>query len=253
MMRLAFALFLALVLGGHAPLRGACVVRSAADVRQLRASWWYSWTTTPPFAAPGFVPMVRDPQQLAALKRSSAPGLLLAFNEPNLPEQADMTLDEVVTGLQQMYTLRPYAPVISPALYGQVGQTYGYGYRDMVLAYEARYGHRPIFYAIAVHAYADDAQTALTWVDYVRAEMDALGYERTPIWLTEYGTWPGGDAQRMIREMRAGTAARPWIERYCWFPAHAVTDPGGTAWDNALLDSAGRLTAVGREYVRRGK
>lgn len=249
--------------------KGAVIIRSAADVTRLRAGWWYNYTPNKTYDADGFVPMIRDPYQLADFRDSGwstsllpTGSYVLFYNEPNLACQMyglELTPTDVARDLHELHEARPDLRIIGPSLYHYLD--YYWTHADFVQAYHQLYGTWLPIVAIALHAIEAKAQRIINKLNLQLDMYDSLGYNSLPVWVTEYmkGSWdeyPNPETAAHI----AGAVFdyyedNPRFSRMCWFPARweqAWTDPGGVGWyDQRLLDSSGNLTEVGRVYTVR--
>ncbi|MEV1014579.1 sigma-70 family RNA polymerase sigma factor [Micromonospora sp. NPDC049801] len=219
-----------------------------------KAGWYYTWgtqhpgITTPKGAA--FVPMIRSAENVNAgeLARARAAGpYLLGFNEPDLPEQANMTVDQALDLWPQL--MATGSKLSSPAVAWGGADPQGWLGRFMAGA-EAR-GHRVDF--IALHWYGGDFTTAAA-VDQLRQYLQAV-YQRykKPIWLTEFALirYDGGRQVFPSQEQQAAflTAATSmlgqlsYVQRYAWFGLPATDkDKSG------LFSDGSKATAVGRAF-----
>ncbi|WP_433117413.1 sigma-70 family RNA polymerase sigma factor [Micromonospora sp. CA-246542] len=219
-----------------------------------KAGWYYTWgtqhpgITTPKGAA--FVPMIRSAENVNAgeLARARAAGpYLLGFNEPDLPEQANMTVDQALDLWPQL--MATGSKLSSPAVAWGGADPQGWLGRFMAGA-QAR-GHRVDF--IALHWYGGDFTTAAA-VDQLRQYLQAV-YQRykKPIWLTEFALirYDGGGQVFPTQEQQAAflTAATSmlgqlsYVQRYAWFGLPATDkDKSG------LFSDGSKATAVGRAF-----
>ncbi|MFI6779496.1 sigma-70 family RNA polymerase sigma factor [Micromonospora sp. NPDC050276] len=219
-----------------------------------RANWYYTWGTQHPgISTPRgttFVPMIRSAENVTAteLAQAKAAGpYLLTFNEPDLPEQANMTVEQALDLWPQL--MATGSKLGSPAVAWGAPDPQGWLDRFMTGA-QAR-GHRVDF--ITLHWFGADFTTA-TAVDQLRQYLQAV-YQRyrKPIWLTEFALirFDGGGSQFPSQEQQAAflTAATTmlgqlsYLQRYAWFGLPA------TDKDRSGLFSNGTdATLVGRAF-----
>ncbi|MFJ4845770.1 MULTISPECIES: sigma-70 family RNA polymerase sigma factor [unclassified Streptomyces] len=216
------------------------------------ASWFYTWSTqhsevtSPPSA--GFVPMIwgRDsvtPQNLSQAK-SQGP-YLLGFNEPDMAQQSNMTVEQALSLWPQLMDAGKVLG--SPAVaYG--GDTPG-GWLDRFMSGAKAKGYRVDF--ITLHWYGGDFRTPEA-VGQLTSYLNAVHQRyNKPIWLTEYalidfshGTrFPTPDQQAAF--VTASTKALeglPWLQRYAWFGlgADAAKPSSGLFTDGTTATAAGR-------------
>ncbi|MBM7492272.1 RNA polymerase sigma factor (sigma-70 family) [Micromonospora luteifusca] len=219
-----------------------------------KAGWYYTWGTQHPgISTPQgvtFVPMIRSAENVTAaeLARARAAGpYLLTFNEPDLPEQANMTVEQALDLWPQL--MATGSKLGSPAVAWGGPEPQGWLDRFMTGA-QAR-GHRVDF--ITLHWFGADFATT-TAVDQLRQYLQAV-YQRyrKPIWLTEFALirFDGGGQQFPRQEQQAAflTAATAmlgqlsYVQRYAWFGLPA------TDKDRSGLFSDGtKATLVGRAF-----
>ncbi|MBB5805063.1 RNA polymerase sigma factor (sigma-70 family) [Saccharothrix ecbatanensis] len=215
------------------------VTRALSDVG---AGWFYNWATTREnVQAPGveYVPMIwgaktMTPENLEAVKGQGT--TLLGFNEPDLAEQSDMTVEQALDLWPRLQAtgMRLGSPAVAHS-----GDKAG-GWLDRFMAGARERGLRVDF--ITLHWYGSDFGPAAVghlknYLDAVRARYDL------PIWLTEYSLmdfsgggvrYPGeqeladfaGASSRMLEDLS-------YVERYAWFalpadkPGTGLYLPGG--------------------------
>jgi RNA polymerase sigma factor (sigma-70 family) len=218
------------------------------------ASWYYTWSTqhsgiTTPSSG-SFVPMIWGAKSVTdsslAQARSYGP-YLLGFNEPDMAQQSNMTVDQA---LELWPRLMAAGKILgSPAVaYG--GDTAG-GWLDRFMSGAEAKGYRVDF--ITLHWYGGDFRTPQA-VDQLKSYLAAV-YARyhKPIWLTEYalidfsqGTrFPS--AQQQADFVTASTKALDglsYVRRYAWFGLGA--DPSKPS--SGLFTDGTTTTAAGRAF-----
>ncbi|MEV5527528.1 sigma-70 family RNA polymerase sigma factor [Streptomyces prunicolor] len=218
------------------------------------ASWYYTWSTqhsgiTTPSSG-SFVPMIWGAKSVTdsslAQARSYGP-YLLGFNEPDMAQQSNMTVDQA---LQLWPKLMAAGKILgSPAVaYG--GDTAG-GWLDRFMSGAEAKGYRVDF--ITLHWYGGDFRTPQA-VEQLKSYLAAV-YARyhKPIWLTEYalidfsqGTrFPS--AQQQADFVTASTKALDglsYVQRYAWFGLGA--DPSKPS--SGLFTDGTTTTAAGRAF-----
>lgn len=217
------------------------VGRALTDVR---AGWYYNWAVHPDgIATPPnveFVPMIWGTKFTddATLARAKANGkVLLGFNEPDLPDQANMTPEQALDLWPKLAAtgLRLGSPAVAHS-----GDKAG-GWLDRFMTGAAQRGLRVDF--IAVHWYGSDFSEAA--VGHLRNYLDAVHARYgKPVWLTEYSLIdfssgsPRYPSQAQLAAFARGSSAMleslPYVERYAWFalpadkPGTGLYAPGGT-------------------------
>ncbi|MET8360506.1 sigma-70 family RNA polymerase sigma factor [Micromonospora sp. NPDC005171] len=219
-----------------------------------KASWYYTWGTQHPgISTPRgatFVPMIRSAENVTAaeLTRAKAAGpYLLTFNEPDLPEQANMTAEQALDLWPQL--MATGSKLGSPAV--AWGGPDPQGWLDRFMTGAQARGHRVDF--ITLHWFGADFTTASA-VAQLRQYLQAVHQRyRKPIWLTEFALirFGGGGSQFPSQEQQAAflTAATamlgklPYLQRYAWFGLPA-TDKDRSG----LFSDGAEATVVGRAF-----
>jgi hypothetical protein len=222
-----------------------------AVLAQLGAAWAYDWSAAAPRrgGGPQWVPMVWGagavtPSVIASLqaaRRSGRATDLLAFNEPDLSSQANMTPARAADLWPQLEQtgLRLGSP--APAVPGD-----GWLARFMALARARRL--RVDF--VALHFYQDFTDPRA--VSELRRQLRSLHDEYgKPIWITEIGaidlrSWHEPMSRTPTRALAisymhrvfAMLDALSFVERYAWF-----TDD---CWDHVACRFGSLFTAAGR-------
>ncbi|MEG3633192.1 sigma-70 family RNA polymerase sigma factor [Micromonospora palythoicola] len=218
------------------------------------AGWFYTWGTGHPgITAPrgaDFVPMIRaeenvTPTELARAK--SAGKHLLTFNEPDMAEQADMSVERALELWPRL--MATGSRLGSPAV-AWGGADPG-GWLDRFMAGAKERGYRVDF--ITLHWYGGDFTTANA-VDQLRRYVEAVHRRYgKPIWLTEFALirFDGGGQQFPSQAQQAAflsaatkmLAGLSYVQRYAWFGLPATDrDRSG------LFRTGTQATAVGRAF-----
>ncbi|GAA2715738.1 sigma-70 family RNA polymerase sigma factor [Actinoplanes palleronii] len=228
-----------------------------AALSNVGAGWYYDWAAQndeiPGPADVEFVPMIWGKANVtsATLKQAKAEGdVLLGFNEPDMPGQADMSVEDALAAWPQLEATG--MRMISPAVaFG--GDTAG-GWLDRFMKGAKDKGLRVD--AIALHWYGSDFSAASVnqFLGYVDAVHERYG---KPIWITEYGlmNFSGSpkyptDPQKVtfIKGTTAGLEKRSFVERYAWFGLPAV----GDSVDFGLYRDGTTPTEAGKAYRAAG-
>ncbi|EXJ63106.1 hypothetical protein A1O7_03551 [Cladophialophora yegresii CBS 114405] len=232
-----------------------------------RISWLFNWECWTPDAVPQgieWIPCVRtasnardqlDPSLTDIIQnRGIKTTALLGFNEPEIPEQANLGVDEavrlwrdVVVPVKRKFGLRLGSPGVS----SDVGRS-----KPWLDAFLAQlHGHDEIDFLV-VHWYG------LHFAD-MRAFLEDMhaSYNRLPVWVNEFACsrmGSGGEASAeevevFMREALPWLDGCEWIERYAYFGNKDVgawvgrgnnfTEEGGP-----IETDGKRLTRVGRLY-----
>ncbi|MFF3438488.1 sigma-70 family RNA polymerase sigma factor [Streptosporangium sp. NPDC002721] len=218
------------------------------------ASWYYTWSTrregvTGP-RADGFVPMIWGsgsvtPENLAQA-RSAGP-YLLAFNEPDLPQQANMSVEEALTHWPKLMSA---GRVLSSPSVAFGADTPG-GWLDRFMTGAKERDYRVDF--IALHWYGADFRTQPAVSQLKSYVQNVYKRYRKPIWLTEYalidfsnGTRYASDAQQaaFVTASTRMLATLPYVRRYAWFGLpSSQTEP-----NSGLFRHDGTVTRAGRAF-----
>jgi len=230
---------------GGTPYKG--VANSACDdLMTLKASWFYNWTTSPGTCkTTEFIPMVSGKNEKTAAAVTSAVTAianagyktLLAFNEPNKTDQANMTVAQVVVLWPQLTAnaaIRVGSPVVSAD---------AQAWFNDFMAQVATNNLRVDF--VAVHWYGWNAGSCDNASELERHIVWAEQFKK-PIWLTEFGCINlSAPTTQVVEAFYAAAvtmlAKHPLVERHAWYPwntnnglvaTNALT-PLGTIFSNA--------------------
>jgi hypothetical protein len=196
-------------------------------IAEINVSWFYTWEPhTKGITQPDrveFVPMIWDetfvePKQLELAKKSGS--VLLGFNEPDLPDQANMTVQQALDLWPHLMAtgMRVGSPATAadPSLSGSWLEQFMDGAK-------AR-GYRVDF--VCVHWYGQkfDIDGA---VSTLKNFLQAVHHKfQLPIWLTEYSlirwtkppTYPSWEQQaKFAWKSIEMLETLPFVERYAWF------------------------------------
>lgn len=225
-------------------------------------SWDYNWSPAPTAEAAmwfdanemDFCPMCwngnynadKIRQFVAAHPKTK---YLLAFNEPNLTDQANMTPAQAaqlwpqVVALAQELNLK----LVSPAMnYGTLS-----GYSDPVKWLDEFFAQPGVSIddvaAISVHCYMSSPNAVKNYIEKFRK------YQK-PVWLTEFCAWdpvPGSVTTQMdyMCSVLNYLEQEPLVERYAWFIPRASGKVDSAPYMQLLThDSPASLTELGKMY-----
>ena len=225
-------------------------------------SWSYDWSSNVPAEDTqslfgkyqmDWCPMIwngnYNPENIRAWKKAHPEALyILAFNEPNLKDQANMTpaqaaeLWPAVVSLAKELNMK----LVSPALnYGTLE-----GYKDPVKWLDEFIAQPQVsaddFVAIALHCYMPSASS-------VKDFIDMFAKYGKPVWLTEFcngnsNNISEADQLRYMCETINMLEAHENVFRYAWFMPRGSFN---TKWHNNLLTSKEpfELTTLGKVFV----
>lgn len=217
-----------------------------------KITWLYNWSPNPTAnaASLNFCPMqwnhigIGDLPSKAAAVNATA---ILAFNEPELPDQSNMPTElaaqEWLRCIEPLRKkgIRAGSPGISSAPQGVPWL------QDFVAKIRAG-GSDVDFWAI--HWYGDSLGP---FYDYIWSTHAQLGNDK-PVWITEFAATNWQIDNPLSREQVEAFARKSctyldtldWVERYAWFGA--MRDCGTVGKWARMLDDEGKLTELGRVY-----
>ena len=215
-----------------------------------KISWLYNWSPNPTPGSVSFIPMQWNHVDIDSLEskvKASGASAILAFNEPELPDQSNIPVSLAVREwLRCIEPLRKQgvrcgSPGISSAPQGVQWL------KDFLR--EIRAGGGDIdFYAF--HWYGE---TLGQFYDYIWSTHHQLGPDK-PVWITEFAptNWSKENplskehVEKFARESVKYLDSLDWVERYAWFGA--MRDTGTVGKWAAMLDQDGKLTNLGKAY-----
>jgi Glycosyl hydrolase catalytic core len=244
-------------------------------VEYAGAAWYYGWNASGIDCRisravkyqPGtawFVPMIWGPEELisaAGLAAGNRIRVALGPNEPDRPDQANMTPAEVAVfqrWMEQRYASTGWH-LVAPAISTRSV------YLELVYAeYLRQYGEAPQWQALALHCYRPTAQDCIEDISYYVALARKWNLPGG-VWVTEFGFHPcwSGTADStadMVNALRQAETLVRWLEAtpeitaYAWFVSQARNDESWIVWSGPhcgtrLYDPvAGRFTTFGEWY-----
>ena len=220
----------------------------------LRIAWYYTWGSGEPTdAAPGieFVPMewgyYGGDNTAWVSSIITQPGVknILAFNEPDHPDQANLTVPYALTGYQYLSNAvnasNGAVQLGSPACADDNDQWF-----TDFMAGAATNNYRVDF--IAVHDYIRDPYQSLAYIDGL------WNTYHKPIWVTEFAPadWSGtnpvsvAEAEAFMNIVVPGFNQRSYVARFAWYTganpgATTTLSSAGLVWPDGSLDELGIL------------
>ncbi|KAK7062565.1 hypothetical protein VNI00_000053 [Paramarasmius palmivorus] len=225
-------------------------------------SWTYNWGVNSMVSIPSssgitHVPMqwgVQGAEGFFAQVVGGGYQTVLAFNEPDLPSQSNVSPDQAVrTWKEHIQPLKQKgvrlgSPGISSA---PSGKSWLKEFLDKC--------HDCNVDFIAVHWYGEGGQNFINYLSDIHA-----AFQRFPVWVTEFGCTSGNDngepehgfrkarvlmplsdVQTFLRETIGFMDSTGWVEKYAWFAFDRYT----AGLRTNLLDGNGNLNTLGRMYV----
>lgn len=172
--------------------------------------------------------------------------VILGFNEPDMRQQSDMTVDEAITLWPDL--MATGARLGSPAT--TTGQTLGdASWLGRFMAQAASDDLRVDF--ISVHYYKS-SQNVAAFENFLKKVHDAYNL---PIWVTEWALVNWKDLNRFsfaetaqfFHDATVMLDGLDFVEKHAWFGLYDGLD--GLSMNAHLLDSSGRLTEVGKAFA----
>ena len=225
-------------------------------------SWDYNWGNTPSNDAAlwfdsnemDYCPMCWNGNYNADAIRAFVAAhpntkYLLAFNEPNLTDQANMTPSKAaelwppVVALAKELNLK----LVSPAMnYGTLA-----GYSDPIKWLDEFFAQPNVdindIYAISIHCYMSSASA-------IQGYIEKFEKYNKPIWMTEFCAWdpvPGSVTTQMdyMCAVLNYLEANPKVERYAWFIPRSGNKVDSPPYMQLLThDYPADLTDLGKMY-----
>jgi len=204
------------------------------NLDNLNLGWYYNWGLSDPFNGSGevgeYVPMIWGrssvtPQNLQIIKDGYESGkfkYLLTFNEPDHPDQSNMSVEEALSYWPQLEAIG--IPLSSPC-----PCDYSTGWLDEFMKEAKKKNYRVDF--IAVHCYQDFSVEGIE--NKMKSDVLNVIYEKyqLPIWVTEFGAvdikfWETKNytaacnqaaAERYVKKSCEMLEKLGFVERYAWF------------------------------------
>lgn len=242
--------------------KGFCMnkeMAQAVDATKWNVSWYYNWAVNPfkydSFVDLQFVPMFWSPhgtddQMMNRLEKWGY-NTILTFNEPDLSEQANMTIEEAIEGMRPLTSHGMHVSSPATALCPPWSKTWFQPFWKQM----ENEGMEMDF--IAVHHYwnwynEEGAQAFLDLID------ETWEMYHKPIWITEFAIsgapykYPGArkGVQSYMKNVIKGLDERDYVERYAWFSfGQNNFKNGGSAM---YQQYTGEVTKLGKIYQSMG-
>lgn len=225
-------------------------------------SWWYNWSHSPDLMVKDvyqqygmeFVPMAwngnfNDQAMRTYIAAHPDVKYILAFNEPNFIDQANMTPSQAVA---QWPRLEAIANEFGLKIVSVAMNYCGNCVTENGTTYYSPFDYFDDFFelcpscqvdAISIHAYMPDVYGVEWYVNEFKK------YGR-PIWMTEFSAWETvknlDEQKRMLIQVVDSFENNPDMERYAWFTGRRNGHPF-----NGLFDyrQSGVLAELGNIYV----
>ncbi|MCD0448114.1 glycoside hydrolase family protein [Actinocorallia sp. API 0066] len=234
------------------------VANSAKSMKKSRACWFYSWgADRAGVKAPKgveFVPMIHRAATIGdvAKAKKAKSRYLLGFNEPDLGDQANMSVEQA---LELWPRLVATGKTLGSPSVATGGATPG-GWLDRFMK-GAKSRNMPVHF-ITLHWYGADFRAkpaALQLRQYLRAVHKRY---KKPIWLTEFALtdftqgaprYPTLKQQAaFLREATKMLAKEKYIKRYAWFAMPTTQSQTGLFYPNSTPTPAGTTFSTRPTY-----
>ena len=228
------------------------------DAALVGASWRYNWRPNIE-ACDGVVssPMLIGAQDIwwAILYHlyPGGNGPVLGFNEPDRPDQANLTAYAAAQLWPYVEILANSRPLVGPAISHEGLMWLPAFYQTHI----ALWGKPPrMDGGLAVHCYLNDADQCQAVVQQVINY--AVAWDLPGVYVTEFMFWPYSvDKATEARAFIEWMEGEPHVLGYAWFPTRL--ECGAWKWDgdclfadNALISLDGTLTKWGKFYASIG-
>lgn len=220
-------------------------------VSTVKGSWQYGWSPTPAnCSGVENVPMIEDISAMNATLGGNSQWLM-GFNEPDLTDQANLSLSQVVGLWRTLEQKYPNLKLLAPAPSGGNGNWIV----DFRNRYYSTYGTFPRLNGLAVHCYAWYASDCINQTKQFESWANSWGIAE--VWVTEFSLSPYApsspaqslqEAQTFINWMTNETK----VTRYAWFTSKVQ---GNEAWLSPYFVtplvqwSSGQPTSYGTLYT----
>lgn len=209
--------------------------KTARHLELLQVGWYYNWgDQTKLTTTARFVPMIFSGRRSAP--EQTVP-VLLGFNEPDHPRQANLTVEDALTKWPALAAKADF--LVSPAL---AGNPVTKDWLNRFVKAGAKVD------AIAVHWYKGaDAARFIKDLELIHAHFGK------PVWVTEFAPQTAADSaaspdkftQAQVDAFIAASTRfmekTPWVQRYAWHDSGVGT--------SALFKEDGELTPTGKAYA----
>ena len=242
--------------------------RDVKIFNKIGATWFYNWGATDEVAREAkehgleYVPMTWgqwsvNEAEMTRLRQGKEEGLydcLLAFNEPDLSDQSNMSVERAIE-------LWPQLESTGLRLGSPAGAAVEDQWVDSFMAKAKEKGYRVDF--LTIHVYQDFTHPSS--VNSLKSALERLHNKYgIPIWITEIGNvdvstqWWGYHlyqdmnhdiAGKYIREVGEMLESLDYVERYAWFVDYS-DNIDGTAYTRLFDITNNSLTPEGEEYKR---
>ena len=244
--------------------KGFCTNKDMAmnlNAEDWGVSWYYNWAMFPfkftSFQSLDFVPMLwtigpSDDRNMQ-LFNSYDFTYMLCYNEPDLREQANLTVDEVMNGLETVFANKGDILVGAPAtaLLPPWSKDWFQPFMEKVNAKKWEFDFFPLHHYW--NWYDDEGADA-----FIKLIEDTYNMYHKPIWITEFALSgvPAGDkraekvARHYMRRVLKKLDELDYVERYAWFSFQTTDLRNGAS--SMFNHYTGEITDLGKVYMKEG-
>ncbi len=197
-----------------------------ASVTAVKGSWEYAWAANPPnCAGVENVPMIFGSYDQNYTPSGNS-AWLMGFNEPDLQDQANLSISDAVSIWRKLELKFPDRKLLAPAPSG-ANPDWIVSFRN---TYISTYGTPPRLNGLAAHCYAWYASDCINITQKFVSWANSWGIAE--VWVTEFSLSPYApssptqalqEAQTFINWMTSQTK----VTRYAWFASQVQ---GNEAW-----------------------
>lgn len=228
------------------------------NLKSMKCGWYYNWANVPStgeqYKGVEFVPMLWKETNANIIKTKLnnfvAQGYkyCLAFNEPDLKNQCNMSMESVFNLWPAM--MNDQIKISSPvtALWPESSKNW---FQPFMIKINANANLDVDF--ISIHCYPDNWNGGKSMADWFLKTVVDWTWEKyhKPIWVTEFSTAgqgiTNGGTESFIEYVLPGLDERDYVERYAFFSFNRGSFPGGLWWY-----SNGALSPAGEMYMKKG-
>ena len=242
--------------------KGLCMNKEMAanvNATDWDVSWYYNWSISKhnytSFQDLQFVPMFwttapTDGNEVEVLPKRGYK-YLLAFNEPDRPDQSNMSVDTAIEGMKPLLNKGLYVGSPAVSVWPSISTDWFQPFMEKMEENKMDVDF------IALHHYWNwhDEKGAKAFLDIVDESWEMY---HKPIWITEFALsgvpdWTKQTRQSAINYMKIilpELDKREYVERYSWF-SFSKSDYKNSG--SALLDTyTGKITGLGKVYQKLG-
>ena len=211
----------------------------------LRPAWWYNWNLDQNSSLNREYVAIRQTRWWPGLNQNwKTRGInhLLGYNEPDHPDQANLSVSEAIAGWPDLLGtgLRVGAPAITDG-----GKAWLTDFMSRANAAGLRVDFVPVHYYRSYWTAADPDGAATQFYNFLKDIYDAV---KRPLWITEFNNganWTSGpdptSAQQAatVGKMIEMLDSTPFVERYAIY--NWVEDVRRVVWDDGWPTAAGEV------------